>query len=195
MDRTEFNMTVPSTNGAKPGRNLRDFNNTPAPHSHYFPINQNQVVFHSDKPHLGESIFTVNNSATVLLRRHGAMSSSSRSPWHPVCSATLRFTCNGSRWIAHGDMADPLSRIARWMRSLDTGDTVSMLASAAPVEWPMTVMRSGSPLNAGTFSRSQCRPATRSIRPKFPWALAFEPVFRKPSFENKTTTTKRVTNK
>ena len=63
---------------------------------------------------------------------------------------------------------------------LATGDTAMMLLRAAPVPWPMRVMRSASPPNAGMFSRSQCRPATRSISPKLPCALPRAPVFRKP---------------
>ena len=63
---------------------------------------------------------------------------------------------------------------------LATGDTAMMLLRAAPVPWPMRVMRSASPPNAGMFSRNQCRPATRSISPKLPCALPRAPVFRKP---------------
>lgn len=151
IDRAAFIITVPSTNGANPGKNL------------------------------GELIFTDNNSSTDFPRKHGAISSSNRSPWQPVCSATFRFTYNGSLWIAQGDMAEPLSKIARWIRSLATGDTIRMLARAAPVECPITVIRPASPLKAGTFSRSQWSPATRSMRPKFPWALPLEPVLRNPS--------------
>lgn len=63
---------------------------------------------------------------------------------------------------------------------LATGDTAMKLVSAAPVPWPMSVTRSGSPPNAGRFSRSQWRPATRSMSPKLPWAELLAPVFRKP---------------
>lgn len=63
---------------------------------------------------------------------------------------------------------------------LATGDTAMKLVSAAPVPWPMSVTRSGSPPKAGRFSRSQWRPATRSMSPKFPWAELLAPVFRKP---------------
>lgn len=51
---------------------------------------------------------------------------------------------------------------------LATGDTMRILASAAPVPWPIKVTLFGSPLNAGRFSRNQCKPATRSIKPKLP---------------------------
>lgn len=63
---------------------------------------------------------------------------------------------------------------------LATGDTAMMLLRAAPVPWPMRVIRSASPPNAGMFSRNQCKPATRSISPKLPCALPRAPVFRKP---------------
>lgn len=61
-----------------------------------------------------------------------------------------------------------------------TGDTAIKLTRAAPVPCPIKVTLSGSPPNAGRFSLSQWRPATRSMRPKLPWALPLAPVFRKP---------------
>lgn len=130
--------------------------------------------------YLGESMVTDSSSATGRVRKHGARSSSSKSPWQPVRSATFRFTYNGSFWIAHGDSAEPLSNIARFMRSLATGETIKMFANDAPVPCPISVTLLASPLNAGRFSRSQCRPATKSIKPKLPWALPLAPVFRKP---------------
>lgn len=48
---------------------------------------------------------------------------------------------------------------------LATGETAMKFAMAAPVPCPMRVIFSGSPPNAGKFSLSQCRPATRSIKP------------------------------
>lgn len=63
---------------------------------------------------------------------------------------------------------------------LATGDTIKIFANAAPCPWPIKVTMFGLPLNAGRFSLSQCKPATRSISPKFPWALPFVPVFKNP---------------
>lgn len=63
---------------------------------------------------------------------------------------------------------------------LATGDTIRIFASAAPCPCPIKVTMLGLPLKAGRFSRSQCKPATRSINPKFPWALPFVPVFKNP---------------
>ncbi|GJQ86490.1 hypothetical protein Trydic_g10392 [Trypoxylus dichotomus] len=63
---------------------------------------------------------------------------------------------------------------------LATGDTAIKLTRAAPVLCPISVTLSGSPPKAGRFSLSQCKPATRSIRPKLPWALPVAPVFRNP---------------
>lgn len=63
---------------------------------------------------------------------------------------------------------------------LATGETERKLARAAPVPWPMTVTLSGSPPKAGRFSRNQCNPATKSIRPKLPCADPLAPVFKKP---------------
>lgn len=42
--------------------------------------------------YLGVSSCTDNKLDSGLVRKHGAKSSSTRSPWQPVCSATLRFT-------------------------------------------------------------------------------------------------------
>lgn len=150
--------------------------------SHLLPHSQSAHACHSVHidSYLGVSIFTDNNSDIGLVRRHGAKSSSTKSPWQPVRSATLRFTCNGSFCMAHGDNAEPLMSIARVTRSRATGDTISIFANAAPVLWPISVTLAGSPLNAGRFSRSQCKPATRSISPKLPWALPLAPVFKKP---------------
>jgi hypothetical protein len=67
---------------------------------------------------------------------------------------------------------------------LATGETTRILAKAAPVPCPISVTRFGSPLKAGKFSRSQCRPATRSISPKLPCALPLLPVFKKPGTKN-----------
>lgn len=53
-----LSRTVPSTKGAKPGKNR------------------------------GGSILTLSKSAKDLVLRQGAISSSRRSPWQPVCSAT-----------------------------------------------------------------------------------------------------------
>lgn len=64
---------------------------------------------------------------------------------------------------------------------LATGDTIKIFASAAPCPCPIKVTMFGLPLNAGRFSRSQWSPATRSMSPKFPWALPFVPVFRNPA--------------
>jgi hypothetical protein len=49
--------------------------------------------------------------------KHGAKSSSSKSPWQPVSAATFFFTESGSRWSAHGDSAEPLIKIARCIKS------------------------------------------------------------------------------
>lgn len=54
--------------------------------------------------------------------KHGAKSSSSKSPWQPVSAATFFFTESGSRWIAQGDSAEPLIKIARCIKSgVDSG--------------------------------------------------------------------------
>lgn len=65
---------------------------------------------------------------------------------------------------------------------LATGDTIKIFAKAAPCPCPIIVTMFGLPLNAGRFSLSQCKPATRSISPKFPWALPFVPVFKNPDY-------------
>lgn len=49
--------------------------------------------------------------------KHGAKSSSSKSPWQPVSAATFFLTESGSRWSAHGDRAEPLIKIARCIKS------------------------------------------------------------------------------
>lgn len=67
---------------------------------------------------------------------------------------------------------------------LATGETIKIFASAAPWPCPISVTIFGLPLNAGKFSRSQCKPATRSINPKFPWDDAFVPVFKNPVWKN-----------
>lgn len=76
--------------------------------------------------YLGESTETARSSLTDLFRRHGAISSTSRSPWQPVCSATRRFIINGSFWMAHGDKALPLNRITRVIKSMVVAVTKTM---------------------------------------------------------------------
>lgn len=56
--------------------------------------------------------------------------------------------------MAQGESAEPLIRIARFMRSLATGETINMFAKDAPVPCPIRVTFDGSPLKAGKFSRS-----------------------------------------
>lgn len=113
-----FAITVPSMNGAKPGRNLYGwwkrgiyFNDGPGrceiQHDH------NDFVIY----YLGVSNLTDNKSLMGLARRHGAKSSSAKSPWHPVCSATRLFIERGSFCTAQGDNAEPLKRMARWIKS------------------------------------------------------------------------------
>lgn len=63
---------------------------------------------------------------------------------------------------------------------LATGETIKIFARAAPWLCPISVTIFGLPLNAGKFSRNQCKPATRSINPKFPCDDAFVPVLRNP---------------
>lgn len=139
-----------------------------------------QKLFSNQFAYLGVSRCTDNSSDNGFVRKHGAKSSSTKSPWQPVCSATFRLTYRGSFWMAHGDNAEPLNKMALWMRSLTTGDDTNIFARLAPVPWPINVNLFGSPLKAGRFSRSQCMAATKSIKPKFPCALPFEPVFKKP---------------
>lgn len=67
--------------------------------------------------YLGGSSLIANSSDMDFFLKHGAKSSSSKSPWHPVSAATFFFTESGSRWIAHGDNAEPLIKIARCIRS------------------------------------------------------------------------------
>lgn len=69
------------------------------------------------RSHLGASSLIASRSEIDFFLKHGAKSSSSKSPWQPVSAATFFFTDNGSRWMAHGDRAEPLIRIARWIRS------------------------------------------------------------------------------
>lgn len=83
--------------------------------------------------------------------------------------------------MAHGDKAEPLNKIARRIKSLATGDVISIFARLAPLPCPIKINFDGSPLNDGKFSRSQCKPATKSIKPKLPCALPFAPVFKKPN--------------
>lgn len=87
--------------------------------------------------------------------------------------------------MAHGDKAEPLNKIARRIKSLATGDVISIFAKLAPLPCPIKINFDGSPLNDGKFSRSQCKPATKSIKPKLPCALPFAPVFKKPNIQTK----------
>lgn len=67
--------------------------------------------------YLGGSSLIASNSDMDFFLKHGAKSSSSKSPWQPVSAATFFFTESGSRWIAHGDNAEPLIKIARCIKS------------------------------------------------------------------------------
>lgn len=67
--------------------------------------------------HLGVSSLIASSSEIDFFLKHGAKSSSSKSPWQPVSAATFFFTESGSVWIAQGDNAEPLIRIARWIKS------------------------------------------------------------------------------
>lgn len=67
--------------------------------------------------HLGVSNEMEIKSATGFVLKQGAMSSTKRSPWQPVCSATRRLMNTGSFCIAHGERADPLNSIVRWIKS------------------------------------------------------------------------------
>lgn len=67
--------------------------------------------------YLGGSNLIANNSDMDFFLKHGAMSSSNKSPWQPVSVATFFFIANGSRCRAHGDSAEPLIKIARCIKS------------------------------------------------------------------------------
>lgn len=67
--------------------------------------------------YLGGSNLIASNSDIDFFLKHGAKSSSSKSPWQPVSAATFFFTESGSRWSAHGESAEPLINIARWIKS------------------------------------------------------------------------------
>jgi hypothetical protein len=93
--------------------------------SHRFPLSrQNEFEQFSFFPpfpfisiYLGGSNLIASNSDIDFFLKHGAKSSSSKSPWQPVSAATFFFTESGSRWSAHGESAEPLINIARWIRS------------------------------------------------------------------------------
>lgn len=90
---------------------------------HYFPqiCSTNHFTLHeknnSTIPYLGGSNLMANNSEMDFFLKHGAISSSSKSPWQPVSVATFFLIDSGSRCIAHGDKAEPLIKIARCIKS------------------------------------------------------------------------------
>lgn len=49
---------------------------------------------------------------------------------------------------------------------LDVGDTKSRFTSAAPVSWPSSVMRVGSPPNDPMFTLIHCKEAAMSLIPR-----------------------------
>lgn len=87
-------------------------------------VDSNSFQFEAYDAYLGGSNLIANSSDMVFLLKHGAKSSSSKSPWHPVSVATFFFTERGSLWIAHGESAEPLSRIARCIKSGTVTKTV-----------------------------------------------------------------------
>lgn len=105
--------------------------------------------------------------------------------------AALHLHNNNSEWEMFR-IAEHMSCRNNKYEPLATGETIRIFANAAPCPCPIKVTMLGLPLNAGRFSRSQCRPATRSIKPKFPWALPFVPVFKNPLTSNCRKRGKRV---
>lgn len=55
------------------------------------------LTFFVDLIYLGVSSLIASSSDMDFLRKQGAISSSNKSPWHPVSVATFFFTDNGSR--------------------------------------------------------------------------------------------------